>query len=259
MAHRPQQLAPALRDLSLYCAYLASPLRLWARLSGGRFSNRTLAKINRETRVYPSNHNYVIHGRELVKSFQLFKRARAVQALYPEAMTSFLDIGCCRGYYVIEAGRRPACRAAVGIDVHEPFLATSRKVSEYIGASNAAFHNLTIDQLAPSVAAYGGPFQTVLLIGAYHYLYWGSSLCSHGNRGHQKIIDLLDAICSERLILSARLEVSDLPSYLREAAKEDPAAAAQYTTEHFLQAARERFTVTEHGALGTYPVYLLRK
>jgi len=207
---------------------------------------------------YPSNHRYRIHGQRLVPGYQLYRRANVVESLYPQALTSLLDIGCCRGYYVFQGGLRPECRAAVGIDVFEPFIRTARRVQDYLGIRNVQFHLAGLDQVAQNPAAYGGPFQTIVLIGAYHYLYWGSVRCGQAFLSHREILSRLAGLCTDRVIFSARLRIADLPEGLRRQAL-GSSAGEDFNAEAFLRTAEDFFQVRQAGYLGNYPAYVLSR
>lgn len=59
--------------------------------------------LSAHMRGYPSNHQYMIRDAQLIPRFQLYERWRLVTGLWPAELESFLDIGCCRGYYVLTA------------------------------------------------------------------------------------------------------------------------------------------------------------
>lgn len=224
----------------------------------GSGSNRIEKEINKLLSGYPRNHNYKIHNKKLLASFRLYERLRLVTQLYPEHLESFLDIGCCRGFYVLEASQRMNCKTAVGIDVYEPFVSTANKVRQYLDVQNASFYLTSLDKVAYKPEAYGGPFQTVLLIGTYHYLFWGSSLCPTAYYNHWEILSQLFQICTDSLIFSGRLEVDRLPDSVKEKAKMS-GNQVDYTTADFLKNAEKLFQVCKAGYLGTYPLFIMSK
>jgi SAM-dependent methyltransferase len=215
-------------------------------------------KTNSLLRGYPGNHNYAVVPARLVPSRRLERRLRVIQKSYPGRMESFLDIGCCRGFFVLEAARRPTCRIAVGIDVHPPFVSTAERVRQHLGLANAAFHLASLQEVADQPEAYGGPFQTVLFVGAYHYLFWGSTICTTAWHSHREILRRVARLCTERCIFSARLEFDTLPDATRMIARDHP-ARAQYTTKDFLESAEEFFHVHQSGFLGAYPLLILSR
>ncbi len=207
---------------------------------------------------YPRNHNYEIYQGKLIPSFKLYERLRLVLSAFPEPLESFLDIGCCRGFYVMSAALKPSCKKAVGIDVHKPFTDLATHVSDHMGLTNTSFHVATLDKLVADPEKYHAPYQTILLIGTYHYLFWGSEVDSHSFGDHDTILQALSKLCTKRVILSGRLEIDRLPEYNRGNA-EDSERAAQYTTENFVKCAEKYFTVKCLGYLGTYPLLQLDK
>lgn len=199
-------------------------------------------RLNARLRGYPHNHVYRLRGKGTLPAFTLYRRLSAVTAVYPTTIESFLDVGCCRGYFVLDAARRSSCRIAVGIDVHEPFVSISDRVSRYLGVSNAAFHLCDLRTIADDPRALGGPFQVVTMLNTYHYAFWGSDGVPDAFRNHRDILRRLSDICTGTLILSARLEVEHLPSSMRRRA-ESSEEAADYTTGVFLEAASEFFEI----------------
>lgn len=214
--------------------------------------------INKLLTGYPRNHNYRVLKKKLFPSFRLYDRLRLVTRLYPDELESFLDVGCCRGFYVMDAAQRSHCRISVGIDIHEPFISTADRVGQYLGIENANFHLASLGDVAEKPEAYGGPFQTVLLIGTYHYLFWGSFLSSTAYYSHREILARLYQICTDRLIISARLEVDRLPDGIREKAKQFSGEIA-YSTEDFLENAEEFFQIYHVDYLGAYPLFVMHK
>ena len=229
---------------------------------GRKFSsfppNETEKEINQLLKCDLRNHNYMISQNKLIQSFKLHERLSLITALYPEPLESFIDIGCYRGFFALDAANRPGCNVSVGIDVYEPFVNTSNTVKGYLGLSNSSFYMASLDMVSSNPEAYGGPFQTVQLINVYHYLFWGSSLCSDAYLNHHEILRRLSRICTDRLIFSARLEVDRLPGNLKEKAKAS-GKIAYYNTGYFLKVAREFFEVHRAGFLGRYPLFIMEK
>ena len=194
----------------------------------------------------------------MLPSFRLYERVRLVASLYPERMESLLDIGSCKGYYVLSAADRPYPVKTVGIDVYEPFVSVANKVKKYLGGDNASFYSAALEEVSNTPEAHGGPFQTVLLIGTYHYLFWGSTINSNALCDHQKIFKMLSKVCTERLIFSARLEVDSLTSDTKEKARMF-GGTLKYDTEHILKSAEEFFEVHRAGYLGKFPLFSMSK
>lgn len=215
-------------------------------------------QVNEILTGYPSNHIYRVHGKKLVPGRQLYERLWKVTPLFSADLESFLDIGCCKGYYTSLVAQKPTCKVSSGIDVHEPFIETSRKISDYLGLGNTQYHLATLDKVAEAPAEFGGPFQTILLIGTYHYLFWGSTASDHCFRSHDEILSRLAASCTDRVIISGRFELNRLPRNIRKTAMASK-EASQYNTQTFVKAAEAFFSVEEHGFLGTYPLLVLKK
>ena len=115
-----------------------------------------------------------------------------------------------------------------------------------------------LDQVAQTPKAYDGPFQTIVLIGAYHYLYWGSVRCGQAFLSHREILSRLAGLCTDRVIFSARLRIADLPEGLRSQAL-GSSAGEDFNAEAFLRTAEDFFQVRQAGYLGNYPAYVLSR
>ncbi len=215
-------------------------------------------ELNLALRGYPENHNYKIRGGTLAPCMNLHRRWRIIAPLLPNPLTSLLDIGSSKGFFVLSAARREGCERAVGIDVHEPFIRTSNEVRDFLKQPNATFHLAGLKQVADDPAQFGGPFQTVMLLNVYHYLYWGSGLDSTACRDHAKLFSRLAKVCVQRLIFSSPLEVPECPGEIQRLA-EQSGGGAEYTAEKFLAAARKFFEVREVGRSGRRPVFSMEK
>jgi len=215
-------------------------------------------ELNQALIGHPSNHNYFIYKQKLFPRFQLFERFQLITSLFPEKLESFLDIGSCRGFYVFRAADHPTCDLAIGIDVYEPFIAISQKIRTYLSVEKVQFHLATLDEVCNNLESYGGPFQVVLLVGTYHYLFWGSEKCSNAYHSHREILSRLSAISSDRVIFSARLETNQLPQSIKDRAEMYRNKYA-YTTYDFLKFAEEYFEVCQAGYLGKYLLLVMEK
>ena len=247
----------------LFCkvnAKIRSVLGYWAlrRSFDGDSPSESENRLNELLCGYPRNHNYRICNNKLAPGLRLYERLRLVNSACPQKLESFLDIGCCRGFYVAKAAGQPDCHISVGIDVHEPFISAAEKVKQSLKLTNAYFYLATLDDLAGRLEDYGGPFQTVLNIGTYHYLFWGSSLSPNAFYSHREILSRFDKICTDRVIFSARLEVNRLPDGVREKARQHKNVGA-YNTADFLKSAQEFFDVRKVGYLGTYPLLVMSR
>mgnify|MGYP002027305939 CR=1 FL=1 len=61
---------------------------------------------------YPHNHDYRVVGEKLKPRWKLMRRWRRMEPLWPRAFDSFLDVGCSKGFFVLQAARRGADPAA---------------------------------------------------------------------------------------------------------------------------------------------------
>lgn len=216
------------------------------------------AELNSRLKGYPSNHNYSLDHGLILPSPQLARRMKKVASLYSADMDSFLDIGCCRGAYVLEAAGRSNCRLAVGIDVWQPYVELAEAVRTALGIHSARFFNISHEDVAGRLDEYGGAFHTVLNLGTYHYLFWGSERHHTGTPDHHRIFATLDKLCSNRLIISCRLQVDRCPTFIRQRAKA-MSRPPDYDEEHFLLAAEKFFDARRVGSLGSSPLYLMNK
>ena len=160
---------------------------------------------------------------------------------------------------LLYTGRRHAfgLSRAVGIDVHEPFVAIAQKAARYVGAG-AGFHYASLEQMSSDPGKFGGPFQAVMLIGTYHYLFWGSDRCSTAYFSHDEILGRLASICTDRLIFSGRMTTARLPEGVKERLDKTP-IRVPYTPEAFLQSAEKYFRVSHTGYLGVDPLLVMMK
>jgi SAM-dependent methyltransferase len=225
-----------------------------ARKKGSQYHNNHL-----ELKGYPRNHNYRLRGKQLIPCFRLYRRWRIISSLYPQALESFLEVGSCKGFFVLDAASRPSCKYAVGIDIYKPFISIAKKVKDIIEKDNVAFHEASIFDVSESPEFFRGPFQTVLLINTYHYIFWGSSLSPIASYSHEKILSNLAKICIQNLIFSSPLELEECPKIVRERAEKKSGKKEIYTTQSFLTVAREFFHLQEKGFLGKRPLYLMTK
>ena len=215
-------------------------------------------ELNQALIGHPSNHNYLIYNKKLFPRFQLFERFQLITSLFPEKLESLLDIGSCRGFYVFRAADHPTCNLSMGIDVHEPFITISQKVKAYLNLEKTHFHLATLDEVSDNRKSYGGSFQVVLLLGTYHYLFWGSTKYSDAFHSHREILSRLSEICSGRVIFSARLETNRLPRSIKNYAEMFKDKYA-YTTQEFLKCAEEYFDIHKAGYLDRYPLLVMVK
>ena len=178
-------------------------------------------------------------------SRMLRERADSIRRALPRSLGNFLDIGSCKGYFVLEAAASASCPLAVGIDVHEPFVGVANEVRNWLGRDNARFHCASLDAVAAEPGRFGGPFQTVLLVSTYHYLYWGSDLEPKAFGQHRTILAMLARVCRGYLVFANPLEIRDCPAIIQHAAR--ARGAGEFNRESFLDAATEFFDVFQIG------------
>ena len=129
-------------------------------------------------------------------------------------------------------------------------------MSGFLGHGEGRFKQLQLHELADSINEFGGPFQTVLLVNSYQYLYFGSSRSPECYRDHETIFGLIRQVCSGRVLFSNRTELGELQrSCQAEAMK--IGHQAHYTEEKILDAASRFFHVRPYGRIGKWPFWLL--
>jgi SAM-dependent methyltransferase len=213
-------------------------------------------ELNEALDCYPRNHNYTILNKKLYPSFKLYERFRYFDKFVPEDVESFLDIGCSKGFYVLKTAEKKSCKISVGIDLHKPFIDISNKVNDYLKYDNVKYSLSSVSDVETNLEKFDGPFQTVLLIGTYHYLFWGSGYCADAYFSHDKILSMLSKICTGQILFSGRLEIVDLPRDARKIALENKDKV--YTTKEFLKCAGKYFNIEKVGSLGKYPLFVMK-
>jgi SAM-dependent methyltransferase len=201
---------------------------------------------------YPRNQAFSLRRGSLVPGRKLAKRVRLLLRLYPAHIDSLLDIGCAQGFFVFDAASRYPDARVVGIEASDSYQDLWREVSGCLNLSNVQFYQGLLHEFVQRPEDLGGPFQTVLLVNTYHYLYFGSGLQPFGYRDHGRIFQMLSRLCSERLIWSSPLENRDCPGYSQRGD-----SGADYTRDRILGAARKYFTVEAAGSLGRRPVHIM--
>lgn len=219
----------------------------WAveRMTRPAIDSRRIASLNRRLKGYPRNHDYRVRGGQIVASSRLRERAASIMRMMPRNPGSFLDIGSCKGFFVLRAAALQDCPNAVGIDVHEPFVSVATDVRDYLKLPKAFFHVASLAEVANGPERLGGPFRTVQLVSTYHYLFWGSELEPTAFASHDTIMAMLERVCTRFLIFANPLEVADCPSFIQERAKE--LGECGYTRESFMRAADQFFDVFSIG------------
>jgi hypothetical protein len=205
---------------------------------------------------YPHNHDFRLRGGCLRPRWKLWRRWRRIRSLYPERVESLLDLSCCKGFFVLEAAQRPGCRRALGVDVYERDLEACGALRAALGVERAEFRKARLHEVADDIDALGGPFQTVLLINTYPYLYFGSDREPAAYASHERIFGHLREVTAGRLIFSNRLQLERCPRHVQRRAAE-LGLADGFDEESILAAARRHFEVERRGRLGRIPLLLL--
>lgn len=205
---------------------------------------------------YPSNHNYVLNQGKLIPLRQLARRYRAISAQYPENMDSLLDTSCSKGYFNFDAVHSYGCSRSMGIDVVVEELQASAEVQKYLGDNVVVLERIRLHELAERIDEFGGPFDVVLVVNCYQYLYFGSTRYKGAYMSHDKIFANLRKVCKNRVIFSNRLDVDRLQQYpARMAASKEMIEA--YDEPSAIEAASRYFIVNQAGKLGRYPLWTL--
>ena len=219
-------------------------------------TNTTVHHINKPIRR--TRHTFQIVDNMVLSTSQMELRWKVVTSLYPKKLTSLLDIGCCRGWFIVKAAMLPECEAALGIDVVPEFIDAANEAKRLLKLDRAQFEYAFLSDLERDPQKYRLPYQTLLLINTYHYLYWGSRCPTHWP-DHDYLLRTLATMCTDRMLLMSPLEVSECPSDIAERAREHPDWAEQYTTSRFLEIASRYFDVSLERYLGIRPLYLMKK
>ena len=206
---------------------------------------------------YPRNHTYTSLADQLVPQQKLAVRVSGLCRYYPAPLTSLLDLSCSKGFFVFHAAAQASCERALGIDLSDECLDVCRMLNaRFSRSSRVNFARLTLPELGEQIDNFGGPFQTVLLLNTYQYLFFGSTVAPAVGQDHREIFRLLRRVCSGRLVFHNRLSFDDLQSDPQERASR-AGTAALYNPEAILQAAEEFFRVTVLRRWLGRPVWLL--
>ena len=244
----------AVRSFVDWLAYLRRRSAFYAEARG-----TTVHSID-EPVGHRTRHTYVVTdaGGALTTS-QMDLRWRIVASLYPEQVTSLLDIGCCRGWFVVQAALRPECESAVGVDVVQGFIDAANKARRVLKLDKAQFEYAFLDDIVNDPQRFRPPYQTIVLLNTYHYMYWGSAYSGKHWADHEYLLRTLWEICTDRIVFMSPLEVAECPSDIARRAQEHPDWAKAFTTEQFHATAARYFDVTPQGHLGLRPLFLLKK
>ena len=205
---------------------------------------------------YPHNHNYTVQAGRLVPRDKLRDRFEVLRSTYPKPLESLLDLSCSKGYFVLDAAAEDGCCRAVGIDIDERELNACRSVSDHLEQRKCRFEHVHLHEIAHRIRDFGGPFQIVLLINCYQYLYFGSLRSPMCYRDHDRIFELARQVCAGRVLFSNRTEIGQLQRYCRaEAAR--TGHSRRYTESAIYRAASRYFHVTRMAKINGMPFWTL--
>lgn len=230
--------------------------RRWAFRGAAR--NTTVHQINKPV-GHRARHTFQIAGDRVLSTSQMELRWKIVTSLYPRKLISVLDIGCCRGWFIVKAAMLPECEAALGVDVVPQFIDAANEAKLLLKLDKAQFEYAFLNDLERDPQKYRLPYQTLLLINTYHYMYWGSRYCPTHWPDQDYLLRTLASMCTDRMLFMSPLEVSECPSDIAERAREHPDWAEQYTTSRFLDIAGRYFDVSLERYMGIRPLYLMKK
>lgn len=206
---------------------------------------------------YPRNHTYTAGAGRLVPNRKLAVRVAGIARYYPAPLTSLLDLSCSKGFFVFHAAAQAGCERALGVDLSDECLDVCRQLAaRFTHKSRVRFARLTLPELSDRVGEFGGPFQTVLLLNTYQYLFFGSNVAPAVGHDHREIFGLLRKICAGRLVFHNRVALEDLQSDPQGRA-ERSGAAELYHPRAIREAAEEFFRVTALRPWLGRPVWLL--
>lgn len=209
--------------------------------------------INHIENGYPSNHTYRIKNKILVPKYKLASRFKKINQLFPTNLTSILEIGCSKGFFIFSGSNNPHFTRGLGIDVDAYNIETCNWVKEKINNRTTQFKNISLEELVENIDHFGGPFQTILIINTYQYLYFGSDPYPKCYLDHDTIFKQLRKICSGRIIFNNRIDLADCQNIDR-IEKAPPLSVSNYSKEKALEIAAKYFVVKEHGSIGRYPL-----
>jgi len=204
---------------------------------------------------YPSNHTFKVNKGLLVPKRKLAKRHYKIHKLYPQQLTSFLDVSSSKGFFVFDAAKESTCTRALGIDVNDYDIDFCNAIKQCTDYQRATFEKMTLRELAERIDDFGGPFQTALLINSYQYFYFGSVVSRDSYANHDEIFQLLHRVCTGRVIFNNRVNLEDCQNI--DQVLDSPDKAQHYSRIEIFTAASKYFNISEHGKIGKYPLWAL--
>jgi hypothetical protein len=203
---------------------------------------------------YPSNHTYRIKNNKLHPKYKLASRYKKIQKLLPANISSLAEIGCSKGFFIFEASSKPNFIRGLGIDIAPYNIEVCNWVKSLLGSNTTQFENVQLHEVAENIDAFHGPFQTVLILNTYQYLYFGSDPYPECYLDHDAIFRYLRKICSGRIIFNNRVDLADCQN-VKCVEKSPLLSKANYSEKKALEAASKYFTIKRHGRIGKYPLF----
>lgn len=203
------------------------------------------------TYAYPSNHTYRLSNGKIKPHHKLLKRYQQIQILFPEKLHRMADIGCSKGFFIFSIHDRHPDSYCLGIDVHQPDIDACEQVKKYLHKSDVFFKRMQLHELAEQIDEFGGPFELLLLLNTYQYLYFGSEGHRERYLDHDLIFKYLRTICRGRIIFNNRLDFTDCQQQVKQLAWSH---SKLYSREAIFSTAKKYFFLTEHGNIGKYPL-----
>lgn len=206
---------------------------------------------------YPSNHNFTATGNLLIPSRQLASRIAHFRGHYLQPVRSLLDLSCSKGFFLFDAAKESTCERVLGLDLCDKTLDVCRQLNRHFDhPERVAVEKLTLAELADRIDEFGGPFETVLLVNTYQYLFFGSSISPALSQDHCEIFRLIRKVCSGRVIFHNRISYDRVQKHVRAAAQGERWKNI-YTPQAIRASASEFFRVTETPVWGGHPMWLL--
>src|SRR4029079_7652639 len=112
------------------------------------------------------------------------------------------------------------------IDVWQEVIDASTRARDLLKLKNAEFYFGVLNDVVENKARYRPPYQTIILVNTYHYMYWGSNYSPTHWPDHEYMLKTLSDICTDRIIFMSPLEVDECPSEIGWRAKKNPGWAA---------------------------------
>ena len=205
---------------------------------------------------YPSNHTYKILENTIRPKCKLTLRYQKIKKLFPEKLTSLVDIGCSKGFFIFAASTQLGSTRNLGIDIDDYDIQFCRAVKNHFRNPNVNFEIVQLHELAERIDEFGGPFQTVLLVNTYQYLYFGSARSSLHYQSHDEIFKSLRKICSERLIFNNRMNLTECQN-IEHINDTNETESDNYNEQKIIESASKYFSIAKRGNIGRYPLWAM--